>query len=222
MDVQDYDRNNAPSEHAGMQLMHACAENMMFLDSTAKNLFSDQEAPSWAPDDVIAASEADKVQLMTIHKSKGLEFSVVFVLGLSKAGTAMKPQTGPGEDDFSMQESVKNLVYVGVTRAKDSLVVSSHYDISKNAPHGMRSERHYGAPSMFLSAMYQEFGVEVHSEDEDMNTFTSDEIHVSGNLSFRGKPSIAKNRRLGYPKLLVRPHSCMQLLFCVQVTAVVS
>ena len=192
--MQDYDRRKPPSAHAGVQLMHACAENMLFLDSTAQSLFSDKEIPSWCPPDVAAASEDDKVQLMTIHKSKGLEFSVVFLLGLSVAGTSMKPPTGPAADDFDLQEAAKNLVYVGVTRAKDCLVVSSHANLSRSAPHAMRAERFYGQPSIFLEAMYKEFGVEVFEEDD------MPEQHL---LDSPGAAA-AMARNNGYPKHGVR------------------
>jgi hypothetical protein len=183
MVVQDYDQNQPPGVHTGMQLMHACAENMLFLDSTTQALFADQKSRSKAPKTIV--SEEDKVQLMTIHKSKGLEFSVVFVLGLSEAGVVMRPSFLPTEDEFSKEEAAKNVVYVGVTRAKDALVVSSHFDITQHAPHGMRAERFHGAPSRFLAAMYKECDVEVYTEED----FTT------GGLPFRG--SI---RQLGYPK----------------------
>ncbi|NJR41273.1 MAG: ATP-binding domain-containing protein [Akkermansiaceae bacterium] len=201
--MQDYDRSKPTSAHAGVQLMHACAENMLFMDSTTQTLFSEQQPPSWASDTDSAAPEEDLVQLMTIHKSKGLEFSVVFMLGLSEGGMSMKPATGPVSDDLLREEAAKNMVYVGVTRAKDSLVISSHTDISAHAPHGMRNERYFGTPSVFLSAMFKEFGVEVYSEGH-----TSDDDFLSSNT----RQQTTLGRRLGYPKREVRPPTCISLL----------
>ena len=192
--MQDYDRSKSPSAHAGMQLLHACAENMLFLDSTAQSLFNDKEASSWSPPDVVAASEDDKVQLMTMHKSKGLEFSVVFLLGLSSAGTAMRPQTGSAADDFELQEAAKNLVYVGVTRAKDCLVASSHTRLSRNAPHAMRAEMYHGGPSIFLEAMYKEWDGEGFGDDD------LPEPHLLNNPA----AAVAMSQQLGYPKHDVR------------------
>ncbi len=62
-----------------------------------------------------------KVQLMTIHASKGLEFENVYLIGMDK-------QTLPGKDFSELPESEveesRRLVYVGMTRCKNQLVMS--------------------------------------------------------------------------------------------------
>jgi rhodanese-related sulfurtransferase len=57
------------------------------------------------------------VKLVTLHSSKGLEFPIVFVAGL---------QSMPFKDQ-PMEEEVR-LLYVGMTRANQELVLSSHGD----------------------------------------------------------------------------------------------
>ena len=58
-----------------------------------------------------------KVQLMTIHGSKGLEFEHVFIIGLEEG---FLPLIGDG----SNIEEERRLGYVSFTRAKDTLALS--------------------------------------------------------------------------------------------------
>ena len=71
-----------------------------------------------------------KVQLMTIHGSKGLEFEHVFIVG---AVNGMMPSLHGEPETIDKHEQFKNtnieeerrLFYVAVTRAKDRLTISS-------------------------------------------------------------------------------------------------
>lgn len=58
----------------------------------------------------------DKVQLLTLHSAKGLEFPIVFVVGLNE-----------GIIPFSEEkkEEERKLLYVGMTRAREMLYMSS-------------------------------------------------------------------------------------------------
>lgn len=60
--------------------------------------------------------ETDKVQLMTVHRSKGLEFDHVYVVGFSEG---LFPHARGDEDEE------RRIAYVAVTRAENRLVVSS-------------------------------------------------------------------------------------------------
>jgi DNA helicase-2/ATP-dependent DNA helicase PcrA len=62
-------------------------------------------------------AKADKVQLMTLHASKGLEFPVVILAGLEED---LLPHKTLGSDI----DEERRLFYVGVTRAKKRLVMS--------------------------------------------------------------------------------------------------
>ena len=68
------------------------------------------------------ASDADpnRVTLMTLHASKGLEFPVVFVTGLEEG---LFPLAAATEDRRDLEEE-RRLFYVGVTRAQDQLFMS--------------------------------------------------------------------------------------------------
>ncbi|MGI5960207.1 MAG: ATP-dependent helicase [Massiliimalia sp.] len=63
----------------------------------------------------------DKVTLMTIHSAKGLEFPVVFLLGMEEG-------IFPSYNSIQSQEEVeeeRRLAYVGITRAKECLYLTS-------------------------------------------------------------------------------------------------
>ena len=64
--------------------------------------------------------QQDAVQLMTLHSSKGLEFPVVFLVGLEEG--LFPHQMSLSEADGLEEE--RRLCYVGITRAQEKLVLS--------------------------------------------------------------------------------------------------
>lgn len=83
--------------------------------------------------------QGDRIALMTIHKSKGLEFPVVFVIGASEGSlphsSALAADQLPDayvgqaqsakEKSGAALEEERRLAYVAVTRAKEELFISS-------------------------------------------------------------------------------------------------
>ena len=64
----------------------------------------------------------DKVSLMTIHTSKGLEFPVVFLVGMEEGLFPIsRAVRSMSESDI---EEERRLCYVGITRAKEVLYMS--------------------------------------------------------------------------------------------------
>lgn len=63
---------------------------------------------------------SDAVTLMTLHSSKGLEFTVVFLTGLEEG---LFPHLRSFDDDTQMDEE-RRLCYVGMTRAKKRLYLT--------------------------------------------------------------------------------------------------
>ena len=71
------------------------------------------------------------VQVMTMHRAKGLEFRAVFVVGCS---AARLPSPYPGVDESDRAEHVareRRLLYVAMTRAREILWVSGAKEISQ-------------------------------------------------------------------------------------------
>lgn len=62
----------------------------------------------------------DKVTMMTLHAAKGLEFPVVFLIGMEEN---VFPHSRSMMDEEEMQEE-RRLAYVGITRAEEMLHVS--------------------------------------------------------------------------------------------------
>lgn len=61
--------------------------------------------------------DADAVTLMTVHSAKGLEFKVVFIIGLEEN---IMPISKTLYDDEELEEE-RRLMYVAITRAKEKL-----------------------------------------------------------------------------------------------------
>ena len=86
-----------------------------------------------------ATQGEDAVQLMTLHSAKGLEFPVVFLVGLENG---LFPSLRAVEEGNLEEE--RRLAYVGITRAREKLFIS--YAESRRV-HGVEQ---ICAPSQFL------------------------------------------------------------------------
>ena len=64
-----------------------------------------------------------RVNLLTLHSTKGLEFSRVYIVGAEDAQLPGVRKDGRDPPDEELQES-RRLLYVGMTRAKDRLVLT--------------------------------------------------------------------------------------------------
>ena len=77
--------------------------------------------------------ESGAVRLMTLHASKGLEFPAVFVAGLTEGTLPLEMPGRPAD-----LEEERRLLYVGMTRAREELILSAG-----------------GGPSPFLDSLPQ-------------------------------------------------------------------
>lgn len=94
---QDWDSSETPTPLAGF-LAHASLES------------GEQQA----------AEHEDSVQLMTLHTAKGLEFPLVFMVGMEEG---LFPHQMSLEEPGRLEEE-RRLAYVGITRAMQRLVMS--------------------------------------------------------------------------------------------------
>ena len=73
-------------------------------------------------DDIEDDGGKGKVNLMTIHAAKGLEFPVVFIAG---AEEGLMPHARSVEETDGDVEEERRLFYVAITRARDKLLITS-------------------------------------------------------------------------------------------------
>ena len=66
---------------------------------------------------------ADRVSLMTMHAAKGLEFPIVFVMGM-EAGLVPFSWGPARPEEEATQAEERRLFYVAMTRAKDRLFLT--------------------------------------------------------------------------------------------------
>ncbi|MBI1869560.1 MAG: UvrD-helicase domain-containing protein [Chlamydiae bacterium] len=92
------------------------------------------------------ADEGEKLTLMTLHSAKGLEFSIAFIVGLEEG---IFPHASSGFDEDELEEE-RRLLYVGMTRAKNRLSLSS---VNSRMIYGRRAASN---PSRFLSELPSE------------------------------------------------------------------
>ena len=89
-----------------------------------------------------AADWEDCVHLMTLHSAKGLEFPLVFLVGLEEG---LFPHQRSSDDPERLEEE-RRLCYVGMTRAKKSLYVT-HAESRR-----LHGSDHMAAPSRYVCA----------------------------------------------------------------------
>ena len=87
-------------------------------------------------------SNKNSVTLMTLHASKGLEFPIVFIIGMEEG---LFPSLR--SDDEASVEEERRLAYVGMTRAKEKLFLTF-----ANSRFSM-GQRTYNMPSRFLTEL---------------------------------------------------------------------
>jgi len=86
-------------------------------------------------------SQGDRVSLMTVHSAKGLEYPIVYLVGMEEG---IFPHAGALRDESGLEEE-RRLCYVGMTRAMERLTITS---AAERLRFGSRT---YGVPSRFLS-----------------------------------------------------------------------
>ena len=131
--------------------------------------------------------EQDKLTLITLHQSKGLEFDSVFLTGLED-GTL--PHVLSFESDSEMEEE-RRLMYVGITRAKRRLYLSR---VFKRGGWGKSEVKE---PSRFLFDIPNELivGHQVNKNKEIKNQIIKKkETKIENNL-----PSLSAGDKVKHP-----------------------
>jgi len=98
-----------------------------------------------------ADADDNAVQLMTLHSAKGLEFPVVFMVGMEQG---LFPHQRSAEDPVRMEEE-RRLCYVGITRAEKKLYMTM---AEQRRLHGRDQ---YNPPSKFVQELPSELLEEI-------------------------------------------------------------
>jgi len=123
---------------------------------------------------------AEAVTLMTMHSAKGLEFDVVFLVGMEEG--LFPSSRSINEDEHAEEE--RRLCYVGITRAREKVYVTS---ASKRTMYGSTS---YTIPSRFLSEIPEHlFEEDASQKPVRNNEFLNAEYAKSSALKTTNIPS---------------------------------
>ena len=104
--TEEFDKNYEPSDES-------ISKYVDFLGELA--LVSDL--------DNVDENSNNQITLMTLHAAKGLEFPVVFLVGMEEN---IFPLSRAATDDDQLEEE-RRLAYVGITRAKEKLFLTNAY-----------------------------------------------------------------------------------------------
>ncbi len=132
------------SENRFENLMEFIGVAMEFEKENADNTLAD------FLDSIALVSDVDKlddseeaVTLMTMHSAKGLEFEVVFLVGMEEG---LFPSKRSIEEDDAVEEE-RRLCYVGITRAKKKLYITN---TKKRTLYGTTT---FSMPSRFIDEL---------------------------------------------------------------------
>ena len=115
---KEHTRENLQRWENVQELISGLAEYVANTDDASISTFLQEVA--LMTDQEEAEEAGDKVTLMTLHSSKGMEYPVVFIAGLEEGLFPMEQAT----DEKADLEEERRLFYVGVTRAEQRLYLS--------------------------------------------------------------------------------------------------
>jgi len=127
------------------------------------------------------SGDTEKVTLMTIHAAKGLEFPVVFMVGMEEG---ILPHSRVYDAGPSELEEERRLCYVGMTRAREEL------HLSYAASRLQFGQRGYSSPSRFLEDM----GHAVASSSAPSFTKTTNDYDYSDDIGFEVGDHVRSNQ----------------------------
>ncbi|UPG90756.1 DNA helicase II [Luteibacter aegosomaticola] len=131
----------------------------------------------------------DCVQLMTLHSAKGLEFPVVFLVGMEEG---LFPSQRSTEEENRLEEE-RRLAYVGITRARVKLYVS-HAESRR-----MHGTEMLARPSRFLGEIPPELIDELRPRVQVSRPAYADRF-AGGGASLQEQTAVRLGQRVSHPK----------------------
>ena len=141
-------------------------------------------------------AESDRVTLMTLHASKGLEFPVVFLIA---AEEGLLPHER-SRDKLDQLEEERRLLFVGITRAEEEL------QISRADKRDFRGQRKMTIPSQFLMELPRS-----EMEIEDRSGFGASTRSATASLSSPVAEPGPKRVRAGHTATGIRLTTAAEL-----------
>lgn len=132
----------------------------------------------------VSDEKADTVRIMSIHKSKGLEFPIVFLAGMSKqfnlmdqrSAVVLHPELGVGVDVIDLEKRTRiptvykkhiqhqmevetkgeemRILYVAMTRAKEKLIMVGTVKKFEDKVRKLRSIKNQNERQLFFSSLF--------------------------------------------------------------------
>lgn len=135
-----------------------------------------------------AEEDKNKVSLMTVHSSKGLEFEHVYIIGMEEN---LFPSVGMGSSENEVEEE-RRLFYVALTRAEKSVKLSFAHSRMKWGNHVNNR------PSRFIKEIDKEYILNPLTDfEEELHTKFDDDNEFGGFGSYRSSGRLGASNRLG-------------------------
>ena len=192
--LKDERSEEAQDRLANLQELLAAMDEFERVDGE-KTLSSFLEQVALVTDLEREESGQGVVTLMTLHSAKGLEFPLVFIVGMEER---LFPHGRALEDDAQMEEE-RRLCYVGMTRAKERL-----YLVNARRRRIFGQEQ-YNRPSRFIGDIPKEC-IDLQGEFQPDLAFgfqgsgTWDRRPASGERPFSGEKQYSHNLSAVYEK----------------------
>jgi len=135
----------------------------------------------------------DGLVLMTLHNAKGLEFPVVFIIGMEEG---IFPHSRSMNSIEELEEE-RRLCYVGITRAREKVFLSS------SVSHSIYGDTSFRTVSRFINEIPQDLVIDENRiESESMKQGTAAEKNGYGGYYSYKKGDLIEHKYFGQGKIL--------------------
>ncbi|MGH9432773.1 MAG: ATP-dependent helicase [Terriglobia bacterium] len=152
--VDALEKENSPESESRIENLQELVSAAMEAEERGETLSEFLDHASLVSDSD-EYDESSRVTLMTLHTAKGLEFFTVFLVGLEEG---LFPHKLSQRDNAAIEEE-RRLCYVGMTRAKDRLIVTYASNRRFYGTEGYEGTR----PSRFLAEIPEHLREELES-----------------------------------------------------------
>jgi len=151
--VESQSLNKRKANYLRHLLSYALQFDGMDLDA-AFSAFLDEAKLEQEADNLVFA---DRINLLTLHAAKGLEFPVVMIFGMEEGGIP----SGRSEEI----EEERRLLYVGMTRAKEDLHLFCSKRRGEKEMNRSRFLKEIGSDNFFLQVLPEKRGEKLRKKE---------------------------------------------------------